>query len=404
MKVILRVSFIVVAAIAGVNISTAQGAADSKTGVKPIIIGFDSEAGHLTSTSDDAIRIGIAIAIEEINARGGVLGRPLSIEERDNRSVPPRGVANARAFGENPDVVAFIAGKFSPVVLEQLDTVHKNGLILLAAWSAADGITRNGFRPNNVFRLSLYDSIAIAALMEDASARGYTKIGLFAPNTGWGRSSLDAAREFARKKGMSIVDVQWHNWGMQEKTFVGSYEKLREAGAQLILMVANEGEGAVFLKDIASKPSDARLPVNSHWGILGGNFPAMAGTSLHEVDLRIVTTITYRTAKSAKARRLLESAAVRLGLAGPEYLTSVVGVAQAYDLVHMLAIAISQAKSIDRAAVRTQLERIAVYDGAMKQFRLPFSATQREALTASDLQMVRFRPDGTLEAAPRSSR
>jgi branched-chain amino acid transport system substrate-binding protein len=378
----------------------AQQAAPGKA---PIIIGFDAEAGHATSTSDDAIRTGMQIAIDEINARGGVLGRPLAIEERDNRSVPPRGVVNARAFGANPNVVAFLAGKFSPVVLEQLEVVHQSGVLLLAAWSAADGITNNGYNPNNVFRVSLTDSIAVAALMGHAKQRKLLRVGVFVPNTGWGRGSLDAARTYARANGMTIADVQWYNLGSEANSYAEGYSKLRDAGSEVILMVANEGEGSALMRDIASLPREQRLPVISHWGILGGDFPAMAGKALDVVDLRVVTTMTYRTASTPKARSVLEEAGRRLGVA-PERLTSAVGVTHAYDLVNMLAIAIAKARTIDRAAVRSALERIDSYDGAMKQFNRPFSATRRDALVASDLQIVRFQPDGTLTAAGVSGR
>ena len=56
---------------------------------KPIYIGLDAEIGHKTSTSDEAIRNGILIAIDDINQAGGLLGgRPLELLIKDNRSVP----------------------------------------------------------------------------------------------------------------------------------------------------------------------------------------------------------------------------------------------------------------------------------------------------------------------------
>ena len=62
----------------------------------PVLIGLDAEFGHLTSTSDDAIRMGILTAIDEINAAGGVLGgRPLELVTRDNRSIPAREIGRA---------------------------------------------------------------------------------------------------------------------------------------------------------------------------------------------------------------------------------------------------------------------------------------------------------------------
>ncbi|MDH4133297.1 MAG: hypothetical protein OEV31_00775, partial [Gammaproteobacteria bacterium] len=48
---------------------------------KPVLIGFDTELTLATSTSSEAIRRGLLIAMDEINAAGGVLGgRPLALE------------------------------------------------------------------------------------------------------------------------------------------------------------------------------------------------------------------------------------------------------------------------------------------------------------------------------------
>ena len=45
----------------------------------PIAIGLDADMSKGAAQSGEAIRRGLVLAIEEINARGGVLGRPLSL-------------------------------------------------------------------------------------------------------------------------------------------------------------------------------------------------------------------------------------------------------------------------------------------------------------------------------------
>jgi branched-chain amino acid transport system substrate-binding protein len=123
---------------------------------QPVFIGFDGEIGHLTSTSDDAIIMGISIAIEEINAAGGVLeGRKLKMIVKDNRSVPARGVANIKKFAQISDLIAVVGGKFSSVILAEIPILHEKKMIMLDAWGAADGIIDNGRNPNYCFRLSL---------------------------------------------------------------------------------------------------------------------------------------------------------------------------------------------------------------------------------------------------------
>ena len=132
----------------------------------PVLIGVDAEFMDPNSTADDAILFGARAAIEDLNAHGGVLGgRPLQLVITDNRSVPARGVANIEHLGAQPDVVGFLCGKFSPVVLEQVPTLHALRLPLLAPWAAADAIIDNGREPNYAFRLGLSDTLAIEALL-----------------------------------------------------------------------------------------------------------------------------------------------------------------------------------------------------------------------------------------------
>ena len=107
----------------------------------PALVGVDAEFFQQTSTSDDAIQLGAQTAIDDINALGGVLGgRPLQLITTDNRGVPARGIANVERLGSMPNMTAYLAGKFSPVVLEQLPHIHDVQLPLLAPWSAADAI------------------------------------------------------------------------------------------------------------------------------------------------------------------------------------------------------------------------------------------------------------------------
>jgi len=63
-------------AIAAVSAATAGLAADPAHPPKPVLIGLDLEFGHKTSTSDDAIRRGALVAIDEIDAAGGGLLEP----------------------------------------------------------------------------------------------------------------------------------------------------------------------------------------------------------------------------------------------------------------------------------------------------------------------------------------
>ena len=146
---------------------------------KPVLIGFDGEFGHVSSTSAEAIRQGIQIAIDEVNRTGGVLhGRPLKLVEKANSSLPARSFNNIKEFAALPDLVAVFCGRFTPTVLETLPLIHSLGIPLLDPWAAGDGIVDNNYHPNFVFRLSLKDSWAANVMMAYLERRKFKRVGL----------------------------------------------------------------------------------------------------------------------------------------------------------------------------------------------------------------------------------
>uniref|UniRef100_UPI000AE3A54F hypothetical protein n=1 Tax=Methylogaea oryzae TaxID=1295382 RepID=UPI000AE3A54F len=89
---------------------------------------------------------------------------------------PARALNNLRELAQDPDVVAVMCTRYSPVVVETLPEIHRLKLPLLDPWAAADGITDNGYIPNYVFRLSLRDAWALAAMMRYAKQKGAHKV------------------------------------------------------------------------------------------------------------------------------------------------------------------------------------------------------------------------------------
>ena len=362
----------------------------------PVRIGLDAEFGHKTSTSDDAIKLGMEIAIDEINARGGVLGgRKLELVTRDNRSVPARGVDNFRELAALPDLVAVFGGKFSPVLLAQLPLAHELKLPLLTPWSAADGIVDHGQRPSYTFRLSVRDGWVMPYLFREAERRGINRVALFLPNGAWGRSNEESANRHIQKDSkVKLAAVQRYEW--TDLNYADDYQVIRAAGAQAILFVGNEAEGARLVMHMASMPKEQRLPILSHWGLSGGDFFGLAGPSLFEVDLSIVQSFSFLDPLNERGKVLLAEVMKRKAIADPARILSPVGIAHAYDLTHLLAQAIDRARSTDRSKVRNALENLGSHQGVIRKYAQPFTAENHEAFDAGILFTARWGKDGSL--------
>jgi branched-chain amino acid transport system substrate-binding protein len=361
-----------------------------------IKIAIDAEFGIPNSTSAQAVRNGAQVAVNEINAAGGVLGRKLEIIERDNRAVPARSLNNLRELAQDPDVVAIMCARYSPVVVEVLPEIHRLKVLMLDPWAAADSITDNDYSPSYVFRLSLRDSWALQVMMRHALKSGARKVGILLPNTEWGRSSLKAAEATASKDThQEIVATQWYNWG--DASMLSRYEAIRKAGADALLFVANDREAVILVKEMAALPKEQRLPIVAHWGLTGGQFFELTGPALKSVNLSVVQTYSFINKNDPVAIKVLNGLKAVTGSNDPRKVVSAVGVAHAYDLVHLLARAIKQANSTDRQAIRNAMERLGPYRGLVRQLDKPFTAKRHDALTIDDVFMASFAEDGAIE-------
>lgn len=363
---------------------------------RPILIGLDAEFGYADSTSAEAIREGILIAIDEINRAGGVLGgRPLALVERANHSVPARSIENIKELAAMPDLAAVFCGRFSPTVLEALPTIHQVGVPLLDPWAAADAIVDNGYKPSYVFRLSLRDDWAVPVMLRHAQRLEVKRVGMMLLNTSWGRGSLKAAEKYAAAHPtLKIAGVSWFNWN--DKTFLDKYRTLQSQGAQAIVLVANANEAVILIREMARLAPDERLPLIAHWGITGGGLVELAGPALAKVELSVVQTYSFVDAGGEAAHRVIAAHQRLFGSSGPRAIKSPVGVAHAYDLTHLLARAITRAGSVDRKAVRDALERLGPYAGLIRPYPQPFTPERHEALSPEQVFMAEYAPDGAI--------
>jgi branched-chain amino acid transport system substrate-binding protein len=356
----------------------------------PILIGLNADMSTADAESGEAIKAGALIAIAEINASGGVLGRPLALEVRDHRRNPARGVVNVRDLADQEDVVAILGGKHTPVVLAELETIHEMGIPYLVPWAAGTAIIDNGYTPNFVFRVSIRDEFAGGVMVEHAVSQGHERLGLVLERTGWGRSNEKSLLLAARERGLPVPHVEWFTWG--EEGFCRFVDRLVAAGCQALIFVGNAPDGVSLMRSLLSQPLSRRLPVISHWGIVGGEFLEPLGAHLADLDLVFLQSYSFLDPPFPdRAERVFQGYQALFPEARDmTAISAPTGVAHAYDLVHLLARAVEQAGTTERARVRDALENLDAHTGLIRDYAPPFTADRHDALDQRDYHMARF--------------
>ena len=363
---------------------------------KPIAIGLDADFSGNAPQSGESIRRGMLLAIAEINESGGVLGRKLELVRRDNRGIPARGIDNLDELVKLDNLVAVVGGLHSPVMLSQLDTIHDHELVFFSAWAAATPVVANGRDPNFVFRVSVRDEYAGGFLIRTAMDRGFKSPGLLLWKSGWGQSNERAMSSAMVEHGVRSAGTEWFN--ATENDLSDQIDRLKKAGADVIMLVANPDEGLAAIRAMASLPKDERLPIISHWGITGNDFYHMDPYSIASVDLSFLQTFSfYNPPFPDRAKALFDAyCATFRSCSSKADVISPVGTAHAYDIVKIVARAIEQAGTTERTAVRDALEHLGRYDGLVRTYDPPFSPVDHDALDVADFQIARFGPRGEI--------
>src|SRR6187455_1608942 len=125
---------------------------------EPIKIGHVAALSGASAQSGEAITRGLAIAIDEINAKGGLLGgRKLELIRRDDEANPAKGMLAARELIFNEKVAVLFGGLDTPVSMALVPLVNAEKVPFVGPWAAGTGITKNGANPNFAFRVSAVD-------------------------------------------------------------------------------------------------------------------------------------------------------------------------------------------------------------------------------------------------------
>lgn len=352
-----------------------------------IKIGLITALSGQSARAGESLTRGMTIAIDEINAKGGLLGgRKLELVRRDDEGNPAKGVLAARELIYKEKVAVLFGGLDTPVSMAIVPIANQEKVPFMGPWAAGTPITHNGANPNFAFRVSAVDEVVDKAMLQYAQkAFNASKPGLILVNNPWGESNEKGIVAAMAAKGGKPVGVE--KFEANDVDVVPQLGRLKAAGADVLLMVGNVGPSAQVVKSLDRM--GWKVPVVSHWGPAGGRFTELAGPNAKNVHF-VQTYSFFGTPTPVSTRVISDLKAKYSDVKGPDDITPAVGVANAYDATQLAALAIAKAGSTKGDAVREGFYKIDRYEGLIKTYVKPFSPQQHDALTENDYVWAQF--------------
>ena len=362
-------------------------AAVSAAEAESVKVGLVAALSGNSALSGEAITRGLSIAIDEINARGGVLGgRKLVLVRRDDESNPAKGQLAARELIEKENVAVIFGGIDTPVSAALVNVMQELKRPYMGVWAAGTGITRNGKTPNYMFRVSAVDERVDLAMMKYAQKTyGAKKPGAILVNNPWGESNQKGLEKAAAELALPLSGVE--KYGANDVDITPQLTRLKAAGADSLVLVGNAAPAAQVMKSL--ERMGWNVPVVSHWGISGGRFNELAGPRYK--DVQFMQTYSFFGKQNAVGVKVMAELKKRFPeIKSADDILAPVGVANSYDAMMLTALAIDAAGSTDGDKVREGFYKVPDYAGLIKTYHKPFKTGDNDALEAADYIWVQF--------------
>jgi len=336
--------------------------------------------GRLAS-SYAPLYIGGLIAIDEINAAGGVMGRKIVRQEEDDEASPAREPAVIKKLQESGiSYVCGPTGSSQSLAALAVTTPAKTITTMYAIASEAGDGTRYPWHYQCTFNSDLQAEMASRYLVETLKLK---KIGILQENTAYGEQVVAACHSVLKKLGVAPVGVEV--FPITAPDLNGYVGNLRKAGADGVLYWT--GSTPITAKGFNSMHAQKY-------------YPAIAGHSALFADslLDLVPAEALRNAAGTYYKTLTWSDSEEIGSrqmefakkanAFPETKEAGVNVAGSpfYDFLHLLRAAIESEKSFDPERVKRAMDATKNYKGLLGD--LNFTARNHAAISIEDMTMA----------------
>lgn len=334
----MRIPRLTLALVASLCVSAIHAADTIKIGFNAPLTGFAAADGKSALT-------GAELAVEQINAAGGVNGKQLELVVYDDQASPKESVPVANKLIEQDKVAVGISGSYSGATRAAAGVYQTAGVPYISAYAVHPEITRTG---DFVFRTSFVGEVqgrAGARLIGDTL--GKKKVVVITLQNDFGKSLAAGFKEAAGRFGIEVVNE--YEYSIKDRQFGPIASKVKSDNPEAIYASGYFFTAGPLVSQLRAAGID--VPVIGQEGYDSQKFIEIAGPAAEGV---IITTSLDRDSGADETRSFIEQFEKKAGFKADMVAAS------GHTAVKVAAAALQAAGGTDGAAVRDAISKTSI--------------------------------------------
>ena len=369
--------------------------------LKTLVAGVALTLGAVSAFAADPVKIGSVLSVtgpaaflgdpelktlqmyvDDINKKGGVIGRPLQLVHYDDGSDASKANGFVKRLIEDDNVDVLVGGTTTGSTMSMVPIAEKANIPFI---SLAGAVVIIEPVKKWVFKMPHTDRMAAEKVFEDMKKRGISKVALLSESSGFGNSGKKETEGVAAKYGITLVANE--SYGPKDTDMSPQLTKIRTSPGVQAVFVFGLGQGpAIVTKNYKQLGLD--LPLYHAHGVASDEFIKLAGPAAEGVRLPAAGLLVADKLAANDPQKAVALAYSKAYSAQWKTEVSTFG-GHAYDGLMVAVDAIKRANSTDKAKVRDAIEATKGYVGTGGVVNM--SATDHMGLDLSAFRMLEIK-------------
>lgn len=363
--------------------------------ITPVVAQDAIRIGSFVSATGPAAFLGdpqdktLHLYVEQLNASGGVLGRPVELILYDDGGDANRARTFATRLVEDDRVIAVVGGTATGPTLAAMPVFEEAEIPFISFAGAIEIV-----QPTRTwtFKTPHNDRTACERIFEDMQERGIAKIGLISGTDGFGQSMRNQCIDVVSNYGIEILADE--SYGASDSDMTPQLAKIRNTAGIEAIVNPGFGQGpAIVTRNYAQLGID--LPFYQSHGVASQSFIDLAGAAAEGIRLPAPALLLADTLDENDPQREIALAyKTSYEDATGEQVSTFGG--YSFDGIQLLVAAIERAGSTDPTAIRDALEATSGYVGVTGIYTM--GPDDHLGLGTDSFRMVEIRDGGWVSA------